>query len=901
MKVVVYQTGKILMCFLVLLVCIQVNAQHTKVVSSLNNGNLKVGAKEELHFTDSVNVIKGGKVDLASPDGWVYFDNVRPSDVIKNYLKFISVSGKAFRTGSDGNGRIAIYKQGTVVIPQSDQFEPLRTFNSPEWQGDEASYHTESYYTNHADPDFPANMVQPLKQENTIRSFRLKKGYMATFATEADGTGYSRVYIADTGDLNIGILPAILDHRIAYVRVFPWQWPSKKGWCGVRSNEVITSNGQNKQDNEVNLSQSTWFYSWGGTNPVNVDAEFVPMKWGYGGSMKHIDSVNYATHLLGYNEPNRPDQSHMTVDQALSEWPQLMKTGLRLGSPSVSDNGQLDSWLYKFLDECDRRNYRVDYVTVHAYWGAQQMPSPKAWYEKLKEIHLRTHRPIWLTEWNNGANWTKEAWPGDKESQQKKQLNELKQIIQMLDTASFVERYSIYNWVEDKRAIILDSVTYKEKDGKKVVDQFISQSLTPAGWFYRNNHPGEAFNPKDQFVPKFHLNVVPEISSININKSNLLELAWHVSSDKMLEGFSIEQSFDGVNYGVISTMRRVPEWGVTVKVLDTLNNAKIHPDSIAKERRQNKDYGYAFSIDSSIKQAYYRIVAVTSYDSADQPDSSVSNVVGYQFLNNRTTQPQFGVITALNQWQLMFFKNHYSESPSVILGVPTNHNKYPQVAVINDLKPSSFEIKLDTWKYLGETEASDVDSVPYLILPTTGKYDFNGLHAQIGTANQITDNWKTIKFDQPFDKIPVVFVTKTTENVDTASSPRIRNVTKDGFEVELQYEAAIGQHAANEQIQYLAIEQGTGSIGKQKIRVGVAPEKTVGNFFHPGKIDISGFVSPLLFASMQTTEDKATAALRIKDAAGNTIEVFKEQEQSKGAADIQPEQLGWLIIDSGKK
>ena len=54
---------------------------------------------------------------------------------------------------------------------------------------------------------------------------------MATLATAADGTGYSRVFIADDKDLEFSIMPALLDKSISFIRVFDWEWVSKKGWC----------------------------------------------------------------------------------------------------------------------------------------------------------------------------------------------------------------------------------------------------------------------------------------------------------------------------------------------------------------------------------------------------------------------------------------------------------------------------------------------------------------------------------------------------------------------------------------------------------------------------------------------------------------------------------------------
>jgi len=40
------------------------------------------------------------------------------------------------------------------------------------------------------------------------------------------------VYVAQDGDLDVGALPANLDHKCSFVRVFPWRWTSKKGFGG---------------------------------------------------------------------------------------------------------------------------------------------------------------------------------------------------------------------------------------------------------------------------------------------------------------------------------------------------------------------------------------------------------------------------------------------------------------------------------------------------------------------------------------------------------------------------------------------------------------------------------------------------------------------------------------------
>ncbi|MCX6896795.1 MAG: glycosyl hydrolase, partial [Verrucomicrobia bacterium] len=96
-----------------------------------------------------------------------------------------------------------------------------------------------------------------------------------------------------------------------------------------------------------------WYYNWtahpfGGDEKIR--AEFVPMIW----DEVQIDEglaaakATGATTLLGFNEPDNPEQAHMTVAEAVALWPKLMATGMRLGSPATMDTGD---WLNSFMAE----------------------------------------------------------------------------------------------------------------------------------------------------------------------------------------------------------------------------------------------------------------------------------------------------------------------------------------------------------------------------------------------------------------------------------------------------------------------------------------------------------------------------------------------------------------------
>ena len=188
-----------------------------------------------------------------------------------------------------------------------------------------------------------------------IRSFKLKKGYQATFATSTDGTDYSRIFIADTEDLYVSELPNILDQGISFIRVLIHDWPSKKGWCEVSRPSMLPN---------ANMLECTWLYNWDAYAARSANIEYVPEKWSTSWpGFSTINSSQNVSHLLSYNEPDHVEQSNITVDQAVNQWPELLKTGLRVGSPATTDF----SWLYSFMDKCQAKKYRADSVVPHCY------------------------------------------------------------------------------------------------------------------------------------------------------------------------------------------------------------------------------------------------------------------------------------------------------------------------------------------------------------------------------------------------------------------------------------------------------------------------------------------------------------------------------------------------------
>jgi RNA polymerase sigma factor (sigma-70 family) len=160
-------------------------------------------------------------------------------------------------------------------------------------------------------------------------------------------------------------------------------------------------------------SGASWYYTWsatpGVTGPPGV--QFVPMIWGSADvTASTLSQVKQeGQDLLGFNEPDMASQSNMSPAQALSLWPQLMATGMQLGSPAVADDGATPGgWLDQFMSGARARGYRVNFITLHWYGADFDTAAAVSQLESyLQAVYARYHLPIWLTEFaldNFGAS-----------------------------------------------------------------------------------------------------------------------------------------------------------------------------------------------------------------------------------------------------------------------------------------------------------------------------------------------------------------------------------------------------------------------------------------------------------------------------------------------------------------
>lgn len=458
--------------------------------SHLTNMQATLSGNSCLHLTDSVALVNS-TINLLSSGSWLYIEALHPSQVIAQYIKTkkITINGDSvvLKLATDGdnvsqNARIGLYVSGAVLIPYGNATDAhaLQVFTQENFEGDSTTFAV----------GVPVTSLGTFN--NKIRSMKLKKGYMATLANQIDGTGFSKVFIADEADLELAVMPKGLQGTASFLRVLRWDWPGQKGHAGGWDTE---------------MGNIVW-YDWSsGGDVTNPDLSYTPhrTKRSYP-SLESINAKQNVNHVLYYNEPDHPEQHKddngglaIDVATAVNSYPALMASGLRVGSPAPTNF----SWLYNFVKECDKRNYRLDFVAVHAYWYT----SMSSWRSQLKAVYSNTRRPVWVTEWNNGANWTSNNFPDatgascDAEcnviydsngntttvtlpntaANAAKQLSDIKSIVTIMEDKELnIERYFIYEWVNECRQLAYN--------GK----------LTPAGKWWAQNPSRKAYiNPYD--------------------------------------------------------------------------------------------------------------------------------------------------------------------------------------------------------------------------------------------------------------------------------------------------------------------------------------------------------------------------------------------------------------------
>ncbi|MBQ9641476.1 MAG: hypothetical protein IJV06_07940 [Bacteroidaceae bacterium] len=698
-----------------------------------------------------------GSIDIQDEDATVIFSALKPSKA-KAYLDNITINGSPAQNGT--NCWLEIYQNGAIVYPHTETgFKPLTVYTEANYGGE--SYNGFTPYVKYTTGGWV----------NNFKSFRLKRGYMATIATNNNGQGWSKVFVAQDHDLEVDFTTVSYGKYIAgregFIRVFPWRNVTKKGTAGAPG-----------QQDALNI---TWRYGWDGGGWHDEQVEYIPQHHHEGWpSWSGINSLSACNTVLGNNEPDNSGdarEQYITVDEIEERLFGVNGTwqngayggGLRVGSPAMSGDAR-GSWLSTFISLCEKYNCRIDFIADHCYW----LNNGGNYYWQMDQTYNKYKRPIWITEWNYGANWT--SWPGSStdgsDANQTIELNAIKDIVGNLEAHPHVERYAIYNWVQDCRTIVLNG------------------ELTKAGQWYGALASKSAYSDANEYTMGWTYWAPSDLNLTYAKNTKRATLNWTHLNGKQTDSVCVERKIVDED-----------------NVWETIKNLGMVQSS-------TPTYNYD-DLSSYSGVVYYRIA---NHDSDGKTRYSNETAITLGSAQGSDTF-QYGKLTVTNLDPInVDFSESFSEIPTIFMGVCTNNNAKLYPGNLNtELSRTKFSYQILPWTKQSNsiTTLEKNEDIAFMAVKQ-GNYKYGELDCEVGTAKANMVDTTTVSFNQPFpDSVtPIVLVELRKPTLKTNPiSIHIWDVTSTGFKMIAQYEEAIGTKSkVNQTVCYMAITPGRGTV-----------------------------------------------------------------------------------------
>lgn len=261
--------------------------------------------------------------------------------------------------------------------------------------------------------------------------------------------------------------------------------------------------------NDIDLVGANWYYNWtpGRFNDyAGAESEFIPTIWN-GANVNASGFIaiaaSGASEVLGFNEPDNPTQSNMSVAEAISLWPQIEAAAdslnLRIGSPATADSA-LGPWQVDFMDQVWANGYRVDFMVVHWYNGfGGNVSGIDEFRIFLENVFLYYGLPIWVKEWGLVDFSDEGIYDEDIEASfsLEQSASYFLEAAHMMDDLDFVERHSWFQLWPDGQ--------YAGLDGWQMYPVDYSGGLTQVGEAFKSLTANAGPNPNRLTNPGFEL------------------------------------------------------------------------------------------------------------------------------------------------------------------------------------------------------------------------------------------------------------------------------------------------------------------------------------------------------------------------------------------------------------
>ena len=791
--------------------------QKTQVMAQVVE-TVALNEATELTITNATTPFgDNGVVELNNPDACIILPYVKPSMVYNQWLSHIRVNGKT----ATRNTWAAIWDNGAIVYPHAkDTFTPLTVFTDVNYGGKQRG--------DFLPWEFYNNVSSLGEMDNQIRSFKLKRGYMVTFATNYDGTGYSRVFIAQDADVEVAELQRELKGRIGFIRVFPWNRVSKKG-CGAFD------------WNPGNVLNVTWGYDWGaGGSPFPEDVDYVGMHhhedWPSYGEISTARGFNT---VLGNNEPdNLNDLSQNPIPAGQMEavlfgengltgsWRNIYKGGYRVGSPAMAGDY---AFLRQFMDLCRKYNYRIDFVATHRYLMGTGWDYD--WF--VNDIYNQYHLPVWITEWNYGAEWNGFLDQGPDFFRDR-----IADIIPILEANPHLERQAFFNVLGDAN--------------RMMTNRHEGMRLMPAGEWYRDYSSSKSYTGGEDYVMVWNYWAPQDLSVSWDEMKRTATLKWLNLNGKQTDSTLVERQLEGQDGWTVIDRRYLQGQAQQIFRSDTLRGIT----GLVKYRVRNYDSDGRIRMTGEVE--------LPIAGSAGNTDIQFGNIIVQQCLQSVKVD----------------FTEDMGNVPIVFIGPSSASNLQTVTEPLflrGNISAAGFTYTPLPWccQPNGETLFTKNEQVGFVALHSGHRQLKEGFDLEVGQFS--TRDMVEVEFEQPFpDGVTPIVIISVTRSTQTSlpTLHKIWDVTNRGFKCELMYEEGSGSKVGtNQQVGYLAVSPGQALLdknlglyvaagrGERKI-YGVAREipLKVSNGDDEEQLFLK---EPVVLAGLQTNNTPVPATLRL--------------------------------------
>ena len=360
------------------------------------------------------------------------------------------------------------------------------------------------------------------------------------------------------------------------------------------------------EDLQALLPGNSWFYNWGNEpNALLTDyvgsekgIEYIPMAWNGNYDVNKMKAY-YAAHpndryLLGFNEPNFPDQGNMLPSEAAEKWHDLeafaKENNLILVAPAMNYAGKplkdgkiwnpfdwMDAFIAAYKEKYGTEPH-YDYTAVHAY-----MDAANSMMDFVNKFAERYGKKVWLTEF---CAWESETLTAD--DQQKYMIDKVKE----LENSDNVYRYAWYKARNANKYPYYNLLYYPTKTITK-------GTLTDLGFAYV--HMSEFDKKKYYGVGE----AIPSNGFVDCNLTRIQQSAdpraldnteLYLNANSLSATYQVDVPEDGTYKLVIRYARAADDLAARIHILDQDGNYLVKRTEVEATEGWNNYVAKAFDV-----------------------------------------------------------------------------------------------------------------------------------------------------------------------------------------------------------------------------------------------------------------------------------------------------------------